>query len=68
MHEEFCPICGAQSWSYLYKSRESREVVGCDICLMALDEIDAYEEGLFDEGIKDRDRWYPGEQQQIHGQ
>ena len=51
MHEEFCPICGAQSWSYLYESRESREVVGCDICLMALDEIDAYEEGLFDEGI-----------------
>ncbi len=45
MHEERCPVCGACSWSYLYKSSVSREVVGCDICCQTLDEVDVYEEG-----------------------
>jgi transcription elongation factor Elf1 len=47
MNENKCPVCGAHSWSYLYKSNISREVVGCDICCAALDEIDADEEDAF---------------------
>lgn len=43
-----CPICGTDECNWIYKSGISREVVGCDLCCMALDEIDAYEEGITD--------------------
>ena len=46
MHEQKCPVCGAYSWSFLYKNR-SREVVGCNICLDVIDEVDDDEEDLF---------------------
>jgi hypothetical protein len=52
MHEERCPVCGAQSWSLIYKNSRTRDIVGCDICCDALDEIDSCEEGLFGDCIQ----------------
>ena len=52
MHDDKCPVCGAQSWSYLYKNSSSMDIVGCDICCQPLDEIDAYEEDLFGENLQ----------------
>jgi hypothetical protein len=46
MHEQKCPVCGAYSWSFLYKNR-SHEFVGCNICLDVIDEVDDDEEDLF---------------------
>lgn len=47
MHEQKCPVCGARSWSWLYKHAMTREIVGCDMCCIALDEEDAScEEGM----------------------
>lgn len=37
MHERRCPICGAQSFSFIYQDR-NLEIVGCDICMYVLDE------------------------------